>query len=468
MEKRKITTKEIWGFASYSFLMYFGIMPPLMFLNAFLTEQLLLPAAFVASFLLFARIVDFGIGVSAGGIIQKANLKWGKYRSWFVIGRFTYIVGLLMQFTYSVALPNAAKAAIVIVGYIIMHGTMDFVSPATYGMIGVMSGSDLEARNKLTFASVRAGSVGNILYSLTFVPILTFFSGTALGPGWAYTVTLALGAGLMIIGLTVSSNIAKPYDVQKVTVAGTPAPPKVTLGDMAKSVVQNGQLLVLFMSQTFANIGAQVLQALMVYYFLFILGNMALLTIALTVSTMFGVVGAIIGPMVGVKLGKKWAMVIGMALSAVATGLIAMFADLGLWYYIGFSCFNALAMAFFRGFGQQYWLDCGEYGYWKSGKDNRAVALALGNVPIKIGFMFGGSIGMYALALIGYTPAMVPTPEFASAFMIILGGIPAAFYVVATIIMAVGYKIKDSDIAMYTEENLKREADMLEQTAKHV
>ena len=468
MEKRKITKKEIWTFSAHSLLMYFGIMPPLMFLNAFLTEQLLLPAAFVASFLLFARIVDFGIGVSAGGIIQKANLKWGKYRSWFVIGRFTYIVGLLMQFTYSVALPNAAKAAIVIVGYIIMHGTMDFVSPALYGMIGVMSGSDLEVRNKLTFASVRAGAVGNILYSLTFVPILTFFSGTALGSGWAYTVTLIIGASVMIVGMTITSRTAKPYDVQKVTVAGTPAPPKVTLGDMVKSIAQNGQLMVLFMSQTFAMVGGQVLQALMVYYFLFILGNIALLTIALTVSTMFGVVGAIIGPMIGVKVGKKWAMVVGMALSAVATGLIAMFADMGLWYYIGFSCFNALAMAVYRGFGQQYWLDCGEYGYWKSGKDNRAVALALGNVPIKIGFMFGGSIGMYALALIGYVPNMVPTPEFASAFMVILGGIPAAFYVVGTLIFLLGYKLKDSDIAVYTEENLKREADMLEQTSKHV
>ena len=433
-----------------------------------MTEQLLLPAAFVASFLLFARLVDFLIGVSAGGIITKTNLKWGKYRTWFVIGRFTYIIGLLMQFTYSVALPNAAKAAIVVVGYIIMHGTMDFVSPSLYGMIGVMSGSDLEVRNKLTFASVRAASIGNILYSLAFVPMLTFFSGTALGSGWAYTAALVVGASIMIVGMTITSSVAKPYDVQKVSAAGAPAPPKVTLGDMARSVVQNKQLLVLFVSQTFANIGAQVLQALMVYYFLFILGNMALLTIALTVSTMFGVVGAIIGPIVGVKLGKKWAMVIGMALSAAATGLIALFADMGLWYYIGFSCFNALAMAFYRGFGQQYWLDCGEYGYWKSGKDNRPVALALGNVPIKIGFMFGGSIGMYALALIGYVPNMVPTPEFASAFMLILGGIPAAFYVVGTIIFAIGYKIKDSDIAMYTEENIKREADMLEQTSKHV
>ncbi len=468
MEKRKITTKEIWTFSAHSLLMYFGIMPPLMFLNAFLTEQLLLPAAFVASFLLFARLVDFVIGVSAGSIIQKTNLKWGRYRSWFVLGRFTYIVGLLMQFTYSVALPNAAKAAIVIVGYILMHGTMDFVSPALYGMIGVMSGTDLEARNKLTFASVRAGSVGNILYSLTFVPILTFFSGTALGAGWAYTVTLIIGASIMILGMTITSNTAKPYDVQRVAAEGAPAPPKITLGDMAKSVVSNGQLLVLFMAQTFASIGGQVLQALMVYYFLFILGNMALLTIALTVSTMFGVVGAIVGPMVGVRIGKKWAMVIGMALSAVGMGLIAMFADLGLWYYIGFSCFNALALAFYRGFGQQYWLDCGEYGYWKSGKDNRPVALALGNVPIKLGFMFGGSIGMYALALIGYTPGMVITPEFSSAFMIILGAVPAAFYVVATIIMAVGYKITESDIAKYTEENEKRDMDMLEQTAKHV
>ena len=467
MEKRKITKKEIYTFALYQPLMYFGIMPPMVFLNAFLTEQLLLSAAFVATFLLVARFVDFAIGLSAGGIITKSNMKNGKYRSWFMICRWTFLAGLLLQFTYTGALPTVVKAVIVIIGYITMHGSMNFISPSQFGMIGAMSGSDLEVRNQLTFAGVRFGSVGNILYSLTFVPILTFLSGTALGPGWAHTVTIGVGGLIMVAGMSIAIKVSKPYDVQKVAAEGAPAPPKVTLGDMARSVVQNKQLMILFFSQTFAMVGGQVLQALMVYYFLFILGDIAYMTLSMTVSTMFGLVGAIVGPIVGVRLGKKWAMVIGLALSGVAMGLIAFFADMGIWFYIGFSCFNALAMAFYRGFGQQYWLDCGEYGYWQSGKDNRPVALAIGNMPIKIGFMLGGSIGMYALALIGYAPGMVPTSEFTSAFMMILGGIPAAFYVVATVIM-LAYKLTDADVVKYTEENLAREAETLEQTATHV
>ena len=461
MEKRKITKKEIYTFALYQPLMFFGIMPPMVFLNAFLTEQLLLSAAFVATFLLVARFVDFAIGLSAGGIITRSNLKWGKYRSWFMICRWTFLIGLFLQFVYTGALPNAAKAVIVIIGYITMHGSMNFISPSQFGMIGAMAGSDLDVRNKLTFAGVRFGSVGNIIYSLTFVPLLTFLSGTALGPGWAHTVAITFAGLVMVAGMSIAIKVSKPYDVQKVAVEGAPVPPKVTLSDMAKSVVQNKQLLLLFTGQTFFMIGGQVLQALMLYYFLFILGNIMYMTLSMTVSTMFGLVGAIFGPMVGVRLGKKWAMVTGMGLSAIGMTLIALFADMGVWYYIGFSCFNALAMAFYSGFGQQYYLDCGEYGYWQSGKDNRPVALAIGNMPIKIGFMLGGSIGMYALALIGYVPNMVPTPEFASAFMMILGGIPAAFYVVATIIIAIGYKIKDSDVVKYTEENLAREAELL-------
>ena len=468
MEKRKITKKEIYTFALYSPLSMFGIMPPMVFINAFLTEQLLLSAAFVATFLLVARFVDIAIGLSAGGIITRSNMKWGRYRSFFVICRWTFFIGLLLQFTYTVALPVAARAAIVVVGYITMHGSMNFIAPSQFGLIGVMAGPDLDVRNKLTFAGVRFGAVGSILYSLTFVPFLTLLSNTSLGEGWAHTVAIGLAGILMVVGLTIAIKVSKPYDTQRVAVEGAPVPPKVTVGDMAKSVVQNKQLMVLFFSQTFAMVGGQVLQALMLYYFLFILGNIMYMTLSMTVSTMFGLVGAIIGPMVGVRLGKKWAMVIGLALSGVAMGLIAFFADMGIWYYIGFSCFNALAMAFYRGFGQQYYLDCGEYGYWQSGKDNRPVALAIGNMPIKLGFMLGGSIGMYALALIGYVPNMVPTPEFASAFMMILGGIPAVLYAIASVIMAIGYKITDADVAKYTEENLARETAELKQTAQQV
>ncbi len=462
MEKRKITKKEIYTFALYQPLMFFGVMPPMIFINAFLTEQLLLSAAFVATFLLVARIVDFAIGLSAGGIITKSNMKNGKYRSFFMICRWTFLIGLLLQFTYTVSLPVVLRAAIVIVGYITMHGSMNFIAPSQFGLIGVMAGSDLDVRNKLTFAGVRFGSVGNILYSISFVPFLTLLSNSSVGPGWAHTIAIGLAGVIMVIGMTIAIKVSKPYDVQKVAVEGAPAPPKVTVGDMAKSVIQNKQLMVLFVSQTFAMVGGQVLQALMLYYYLFILGNIMYMTLAMTVSTMFGLVGAIVGPMIGVRLGKKWAMVIGMGLSAVGMGLIALFADMGVWYYIAFSCFNALAMAFYTGFGQQYYLDCGEYGYYESGKDNRPVALAIGNMPIKIGFMFGGSIGMYALALIGYAPGMIPTPEFASAFMMILGGIPAVLYAIGAVIMAVGYKINEADVVKYTEANLKREAEMLE------
>ena len=62
-------------------------------------------------------------------------------------------------------------------------------------------------------------------------------------------------------------------------------------------------------------------------------------------------------------------------------------------------------------FGPNYVIDAAEYGFYKTGKDNRTVAMAMNNIPIKIGFALGGAVGTFGLALIGYQAGMTATPN---------------------------------------------------------
>ncbi|MGI6659670.1 MAG: MFS transporter [Dethiobacteraceae bacterium] len=92
----------------------------------------------------------------------------------------------------------------------------------------------------------------------------------------------------------------------------------------------------------------------------------------------------------------------------------------------------------------------------KQVSDNRTVAMAMNNIPIKIGFALGGAVGTFGLALIGYQPGMTATPEFIRSFMWIFGGIPAVCYFLASMVLFFGYKITDEDAAMYARENAAR------------
>ena len=113
-------------------------------------------------------------------------------------------------------------------------------------------------------------------------------------------------------------------------------------------------------------------------------------------------------------------------------------------------------MYLFIGFGVNYFLDCGEYGYYKTGKDNRAIAMSMYNIPMKIGFMLGGSIASYGLAFLGFEAGMVMTESFINRYMFLIGVVPAVLVAIAALIIHFGYKITDEDAAAYAKANMER------------
>ncbi|MCL1803831.1 MAG: MFS transporter [Eubacteriaceae bacterium] len=103
-------------------------------------------------------------------------------------------------------------------------------------------------------------------------------------------------------------------------------------------------------------------------------------------------------------------------------------------------------------------IDCAEYGYWKSGIDNRIVAQSLANVPVKISIFASSTIALYGLSFIGYKPGMAVDRLFVRNYMILYGGMPAACDLLCFIIDALFYKIDDKEAALYARANREREA----------
>jgi GPH family glycoside/pentoside/hexuronide:cation symporter len=91
-------------------------------------------------------------------------------------------------------------------------------------------------------------------------------------------------------------------------------------------------------------------------------------------------------------------------------------------------------MYMFSSFSVIYMLDAGEYGFYKTGKDNRTVGMSMMNIPMKIGMAVGGAVGGFGLASIGFSTGMTVTASFISNFMWLLGGIPAAFYLLVPLL----------------------------------
>jgi Na+/melibiose symporter-like transporter len=209
---------------------------------------------------------------------------------------------------------------------------------------------------------------------------------------------------------------------------------------------------------------------------MYIMQNMMLQPIQMTITTLFGVVAAMIGPMLGKRLGKKKALQFGFGIAVIDSVLIALLAgntgalaggiQIGFVIYVIFMCLTGIGRNVWFGFGGNYFVDAGEYGYWKTGKDNRAVALGLGAIPAKISLIVAGALSGYALHAIGYRPGMgrpggPPMPlNFNQNFMLLMGLLPASVYLLGFLIFTFGWKITDADAAKYAKENLERTQTM--------
>lgn len=453
MEK-KISVKDQVTFGFFQFCSVLAVTIPMMYLTFYLTEGIGMTAALMGTVLLVARIMDFIIGLASGGIVEKSRMKWGTYRSWLIILKYVVFVGVCLQFWNTSSLPMGLRAAVTIIGYVMMHGSMNFIALSQYGLVQRTAGSNIEGRNKLSIAFARGMTIANILISAVALPAIVWVGSFA--PGLGYLITAAFFAVFFFIGAVVLVKATKNDD-RLVTEEEAKLIPQISFGDMVKTAAGNGQLMLVLLAFCLTYIGMFIIQTVMQYYFVFVIGDMMMMSVSLTTSMIFAFVGSVFGPLIGQKAGKKTALVSGMLLWGVFSALVTFLAKGNVWAYIILGGLGQFAFYIFFSFGMNYFLDAGEYGFYKTGKDNRNVALAMFNMPMKIGMALGGAIGGYGLSVIGYTPGMTEISDsFINGFMTLTGVVPGAFMIVAGLSVLFFWKITDSDSQMYATANAEK------------
>ena len=190
-----------------------------------------------------------------------------------------------------------------------------------------------------------------------------------------------------------------------------------------------------------------------------------MLTIALTCRSIFAFLASLCVPALGRKIGKRGSLAVGMGLYACSMLGIWAFGLHSVWIMIVCMCLAQGGCYMYQSFGVNYYLDCGEYGYYVTGQDNRTFAVSIMNLPTKIGFAIGGSLVGYGLAWAGYEAGMAVTETFVSRYMMVLGLFPAIFMILAAILGIVGYKLTDAEAKKYAEANEAREKAAAEAAA---
>lgn len=456
MQEKSLTSSQVNKYGFYLLTSSLAAMVQMTYLTIFMTDCIKIPMGIVATTLLIARAIDFFIGVICGGIIEKVRMPWGKYRSWLLVLRWVIVFAIVCSFFDTSAWPLGFRVGVSFIGYILLNAGMSFTTNAYYALGPALAGANANDRFRLSARGAQFMCVAMLITSAFTIPLVKFFT-PIVGPGNAYLIVAVAFAVPYLIGCQIVNNLCKECDPSGKREELPDGPGAVTLKDMVESVTQNKQLLVLFLAYTIYYIGMYIISGLGTYYFTYIVGNFMNMSYSMTVCMVTGFLASMVMPKIGGKLGKKKSFVAGLVIYAAAYAA-AYFAG-GNWiFYTVCGAIGGGAVYMFTTFGANYFVDCGEYYLYKTGKDTRMIAITMYSVPMKIGMALGGAIGNFGMAIIGYQAGMAIDQIFTTKFMLLLTLIPAALIFVGALIMQFGYKITDEDAARYAAENAAKYA----------
>ena len=421
-------------------------------LMPFLTESAGFSTVVAASISSGANIVKLISMLLSGMIIDGINMKWGKYRSWVLIGGFVMLATTGLVFT-NFHLNEGLYAIVFLIIFFINQTGYNIAWTGGRALVGPMSKTS-EDGVLLTSGAQIGSSAGGVVYGMVSTAVIALFVNAVspyAGPGWCFSVVTVLGCLLLFF-------IARKYDAPQPRAASDGLSKKekgVSIGEMLRSL--KGQGLIFFIGTTFGNIQTGFFMTLLYYFTTFVLNDPAALGLAVTFSSIGGFVGAFFAPILCKKMSKKtiyiWAHYISAAL------YIAMF-------LFGSSSIPFLIIRTLIGFVGTFagvtlpalGNDLADYNEMKGESKARAFVQSMIGTSIRAGTLISGAVAAFGLAAVGYVAGVAPTQSVLTGISALMGIAPAIVCVIAAIIIGF-FKVSEEELDAYRKEKAEKAAN---------
>ncbi|ABR48249.1 sugar (Glycoside-Pentoside-Hexuronide) transporter [Alkaliphilus metalliredigens QYMF] len=436
-----------YGFGELGFIIMMTLATT--YYSYFLTDVAYIGAAAMGTILLVARIVDAISVPIAGAIIEKSNMKWGKYRSWILASPPFILLFFILMFT-NLNISPVAKAIYLGGSYIIAHVCVNLGYTSYLSLIPILG---TEPKDRLLLASRRgqANAAGKIIFSVIAMPMIIFLGGGNEGRG--FFITTIIFTSLMLIGFYIVANISKDFDTSRDT---NTKKEKLSTNEMISQVFINKPLLILMFTEITRWTSMFTLYGLAAYYFRYVVDNMLMISVFFTSVNIAMLVGTTVAAPLAQKIGKRNTYLCGLGILLLSLVLAWLIANNAMTFivlmtigYFGFAFGNNLNAAMYS--------DAVDYGEWKTGKNARGFIMSMFSLPIKIGIAIGGAAVGYGLAAIGYMADSVATTQLVGSINMLITLLPA-FFVALGIIGMFFYKLNNENIIQMQLEIQQRKA----------
>ncbi len=434
---------------SLSLMMSLGMM----YYSIFLTDVAMISPLHMGIIMSVAGTIDTISIFISGTMIQKIQMRWGQFRSWFLFIPITTFIFFTLSFT-NLPLSYGAKIIYLTLAFIIGHISLNFAFNAHMGFISVMS-TELKERLRISARNIQFGMASQIVFSLVIIKLLNYFSLQS--PSWGYFYTVAILGVIQMFGywnLFYQTKDYEKYDPGKKLDAST----NITLWEIVKQVFANRQLQVLMAADVMYQLALFSLMNMAIYFLKYIIRNEGWMSYHTLATSIVSFVTSLYAPVVINLLGKKKTYLVATAWGVASYLLLRAFGASSEYYFTGIICLGSFIFGTAGPMRQAMYMDAAEYGYYKTGKDASAFTMSMFTLPIKIASSLAGAIAGFGLSFIGYVAGMEVTSEVAGKLADIICYIPAGCGILAILIISF-YSLNETNMAKIMEANkLKRAA----------
>ena len=429
-EKLIATRGERYTYVLYYFGQLIFYMIVTSFLQLYLTN-IAIPAAIIGTIFIVAKVWDAINDPIFGVIVDKVNLKKGKYIPWLRISVFAIPITTILIFCIPSSLSLQVKIILAVATYVLWDTSYTLADVPIYALPTAMT-SNISERDKMYINSKFTAFIGGLLATIAvpiFFPII----------GWPATIII-----LSILGFLTTFPIAFKAKERFFTEVSNPS-----FMDLLRYLVRNKYLLVYHGALILVSL-SNTASPVQSFFAIHNLGGTEYISIIALVATVPMILAVFLARPLLNKFDKVH-IAIFCILAAPIMGIIMYFVGYGnllvLYGMIAIrSIFGAMSVVLVAMFSA----DCAEFGNYVTGDRAQGVAFSIQTFTAKITAALSSAICMFLLGILGFIEGenVQQSASTISAIWSLYTWVPIFTAVLAAGLLAFGYKLRQKDVAL--------------------
>lgn len=373
------------------------------------------------------QIIKMVTMAMSGAIVDKFNIKAGKYRTWILIANIALAVSFPINWIV-LKVDLKVYLVVIIVSYFIQSLAYNVSWTAQHAVIAPMSKNNADVVLLNTVSQF-----GGLFTSVIYMVSGAVFAAWKADDDYIFKQALVFSAVILIGGIGLYAMCGKYEKGSQQEAKAGEKEKGMSLGEMLKAF--KGPAVPFFFSYTFTAATTGLISTLLDIYCINVLENPDATAIAQGATAIFGVLGCVLTPMMSKKLTKKNIHIVAQIVSCIAYVVLALLGKNTILFVVlrGLATFvgmpSTIVMTAIAN-------DLGDQMEMEGKEAPRAFLQSLAGTANRAGLVIATPIGTAILAMIGYVDKdTVFTAAMKGQFTIWIAALPAACCLIAALLM---------------------------------